>query len=62
MKTNWRLIQAIIYNQDIGIEFGIENCAMLIIKSGKRETTEGIELQNQESIRTLGGKENCKFL
>ena len=30
-----------IYNQDIGMEFGIEKCAMLIMKSGKRrnETT-----------------------
>ena len=25
----------IIYNQDIRMEFGIEKCAMLIIKSGK---------------------------
>ena len=31
---NWRLIQARIYNQDIGIEFDIEKCAMLIIKNG----------------------------
>ena len=34
------LIQTIrIYSQDIGTEFGIEKCAMLIIKRGKRETT-----------------------
>ena len=39
------LIQTIrIYNQNIRMEFGIEKCAMLIIKSGKREQTEGIEL------------------
>ena len=31
------LIQAVkIYSQDIGIEFGIENCAKLIRSSGKR--------------------------
>ena len=30
------------------MEFGIEKCAVLIMKSGKRQTTEGIELQNQE--------------
>ena len=28
----------------------------------KKETTEGIELQNQERIRTLGEKENYKYL
>ena len=30
------------------MEFGIEKCSMLTMKSGKRETTEGIELPNQE--------------
>ena len=45
------LIQAVrIYNRDIWIEFGIEKCAMLKIKSGKRHMTEGIELPNKEKI------------
>ena len=35
---------------------------MLIMKSGKRETVEGIELQNQENIITVGEKENHKYL
>ena len=40
------LIQAMsIWSQDIGMEFGIEKCAMFMMKSRKRETTEGIELQ-----------------
>ena len=30
------------------IIIGIEKCAMLIMKSGKRQMTEGIELLNQE--------------
>ena len=29
-----------IYSQDIGMEFGIEKCAMLVIQSGKRNLTE----------------------
>ena len=42
------LIQAVrIYSQDIGMRFGIEKCAMLIVKSGKRQMTEGIELPNK---------------
>ena len=28
------------YSQDKGMEFGIEKCAMLVMKSGKRHLTE----------------------
>ena len=35
-----------IYSQDIGMKFGIEKCAILKMKSGKWQTTEGIELPN----------------
>ena len=44
------------------MEFGIEKCGMLITKSGIRETSEGIELQNQDSMKTFGEKENYKYL
>ena len=44
----------IIYSQDIGIEFGIVKCAMLVVKSGKRHMTDGMEQPNQDKIRTLG--------
>ena len=44
------------------MEFGIEKCAMLIMKSGKREITEGTEVSNQERIRTLREKENYNYL
>ncbi len=55
------LIQAVrIYSQDIGMEFGIEKCAMQVKKSGKRLITEGVELPNQVVIRTLGEKETYK--
>ena len=40
-----------IYRDDIVMVFGGEKCAMLIIKSGKRQMTEGIELQNQEKSK-----------
>ena len=42
------------------MEFGIERCSMLIMKSGKRHITEGMELPNQVAIRTLGEKETYK--
>ena len=49
-----------IYSQDIGMEFSIEKCAMLVIKWRKREEIEGIELPNPESTRIFGEKENNK--
>ena len=51
-----------IYNQDIGMEFGIEKCAMLLIKIGIWHTTDRLELPNQDNIRTLGENETYKYL
>ena len=57
------LIHAVrVYSQDIGIKFGIEKCAMLVMKSGKRHMTDGMELPNNNKIRTLGEKETYKYL
>ena len=44
------------------MEFGIEKCTMLIMKSGKRHITDGMERTNQSEIKTLGGKETFKYL
>ena len=56
------LIQAVKYCQDIEMEFGIEKYNILIIKSWKRYKNEGMELPNQEKIKTLGEKETYKYL
>ena len=53
-KVMETLIQTIkIYSQDIGIDFGLE--------SWKKEAAEGIELSNQENIKTAEEKENYKW-
>ena len=44
------------------MEFPIEIHNMLIMKTKKRESAEGIELTNQESNLTIGEKENYKYL
>ena len=44
------------------MEFGIEKCAILIMKSGKRHLTDEMELPNQNKIRTLGEEETYKYL
>ena len=51
-----------IYSQDIGMEFGIEKCAMLVRKSDKRYLTDRIEQPNQDQIKMLGEKEAYKYL
>ena len=44
------------------MEFGIEKCAMLVMKSDKRHMTDGMELPNHDRIRTLEEKETYKYL
>ena len=44
------------------MEFDIEKYAMLVMKSGKRHLTDGVELPNQERIRTLGENETYKYM
>ena len=51
-----------IYSYDTGMEFGIEKSAMLVMKSGKRDMADGMELPNQDKIRTLREKEIYKYL
>ena len=51
-----------VYSQDIGMEFGIEKCVLLVMKSGKQHLTDGIGLPNQDKMRTLAESETFKYL
>ena len=51
-----------IYSQDIGMEFSMGKFALLVMKSGKRHITDGMELPNQDKIRTRGENETHKYL
>ena len=44
------------------MEFGIEKCAMLVMKSGKRQLTDGMELPNKDKIKTRAENETYKYL
>ena len=44
------------------MEFGIEKCAMLVMKSGKQQVTDGMELPNKDKIKTLAENEIYKYL
>ena len=51
------LIQAVrIYSKDIGMEFGIEKCYMLIMRSKIRQMMKGIVLLNLDNIKMLEEK------
>ena len=56
------ILTARIYSQDKEMEFGLEKCAMIVMKSGKWHITEEFKLPNQEKIRTLGEKETYKWI
>ena len=51
-----------IYSQDIGMKFGIEKCAMLVMKRGKWQLTDGMELSHKDKIKTLAENETYKYL
>ena len=44
------------------MEYGKEKKYHAAKEKWKRQATEDIEQPNQETIRTLGEKENCKYL
>ena len=44
------------------MEFGIEKCAPLVMKRGKRRMTDGMELRNHDRIRALEEKETYEYL
>ena len=57
------LIQTVrIFSSDIGMKFGIEKCAVLIIKRGKMTQSKGITLPDDTNIRSLKEGEGYKYL
>ena len=66
-SRNWKgldsLVQTIsIFSEDIGVEFGIEKCAMLVIEKGKVVKSVGIELPDRKVIKSLHEGERYKYL
>ena len=48
------LIQTVrIFSTDIGMQFGIDKCAMLVMKKGKIVKSDGIQLPNDKVIKSL---------
>ena len=48
------LVQTVcVFSEDIGIEFGIEKCARLVMEKGKIVKSVGVELQVGKVIKLL---------
>ena len=44
------------------MEFGIEKCALVIMKRGKLSSSNGIKLPHDDVIKALNAKEGYKYL
>ena len=51
-----------VFSEDIGMEFGIEKCAMLVMEKGKVVKSVGIELPDGKDIKWLQEGESFKYL
>ena len=57
------LVQTVcVFSEDIGMEFGIEKCAMLLMEKGKIVKSVGIELPGGKVIKSLQEGESYKYL
>ena len=57
------LVQTVcVFSEDIGMEFGIEKCAMLVMNKGKIVKSVGMELPDGKVIKSLQKGESYKYL
>ena len=57
------LVQTVrVFSADIGMEFGIEKCATLVMEKGKIVKSVGIELPDGKVIKSLQQGESYKYL
>ena len=64
MKNNWTIEYTLLEYIVRTLEWNLawKKCVMLVMKSGKQHLTNGLELPNQDEIRTLGERETYKYL
>ena len=51
-----------VFTEDIGMEFGIEKCTMLVMEKGKIVKSVGIELPDGKVIKSLQEGESYNYL
>ena len=57
------LIQTVrVFSNDIGMEFGVEKCAVLTMKKGKMINSDGIALPNKTKMKEMKEGDSYKYL
>ena len=57
------LVQTVhVFSSDIGMEFGVKKCAMLVMRRGRLVRSEGIVLPDENEIRVIGENDSYKYL
>ena len=56
------ILTVCVFSEDIGMEFGIEKCTMLVMEIGKIGKSVGIELPDGKVIKLLQKDESYKYL
>ena len=57
------LVQTVrVFSEDIGMEFGIDKCALLVVEKGEIVKSVGIELPDGKVIKSLQEGESYKYL
>ena len=56
------LVQTVLVLSDIGMEFGVKKCAMLVTRRGRLVRSEGIVLPDKNKIRVIGENDSYKYL
>ena len=51
-----------IFSDDIGMQFGLEKCALMTMKRGKRVHSNGIALPDGAQMKALGEEESYQYL
>ena len=59
IKGLWSTVE--VFSQDVGMEFGIKKCGVIIINRGKVKSTDGIEISSSEKIREID-EDGYKYL
>ena len=62
-KSLESLIQTVrVFSNNIGMEFGVEKCAVLKMKKGKMANSDEIALPNKTTMKGLKEGDSCKYL
>ena len=57
------LVQTVhLFSEDVGMKFGIEKCATLVMEEGKIVKSVGVELPDGKIIKSLQEGESYKYL